>query len=206
MSRRHPLLIATLLMSALVAACGGGGASTGGNGAPETSNGDMGGGGGGGTVNTNGYDAPEMAALMPTSVDGVAFTISSIDYSKIPLDQAAMSFSSGELEGWLGQTGKTWKDVRWVMANTDFGGSKTATVTALRVNGADEASMLDWFGGSGLAMGEGGNAATIGGKSVYKVAIPGLTTVFYYWTKGDTLYWATADPESFGNAVVEATK
>lgn len=194
-----------LLLVLILAACGGSGSTN------DTSGGDSGSTAesatpGDDTVMTDDFDSPEMAALMPTSVDGVAFTVSSFDYSKIPLAQAAMSFQGGDIEGWLGQTGKTWADVRWVMANTDMGGSKTATVTALRVVGADEAAMLEWFGLSGMSMGGDESTVSIGGKSVYKLAIPGLTSAFYYWVSGDTLYYATADPVEFGDMVVAATK
>ena len=156
------MVMFALLIAGILAACGGS-SNTGGTGGADGSM-DA----GGGTTDTGGgitdalYSSPEMESLLPTNVDGMAFTISSFDYSKIPLDQAAMSFGDASLEGWLG--------------------------------------------GSSFNMGDGATTANLGGKTVQKVAYPGLPTVFYQWVKGDTLYWVVAGPESFGDAVVSATK
>lgn len=206
MKRKYSLLFSALLIGALAVACGGGGTSSGGESSPDATSGDAGG-GGGGMVDTGEFGSPEIAALLPTSVDGVNFTISTFDYSKIPLAQAAASFGDATLEGWLGKSGKTWADVRWGNAASDLGGDKSATVTVFRVLGADQASLLDWWGGSSLNTGgDGETTVTLGGNTVNKLAYPGLSMVFYQWVKGDTLYWVTADPESFGDAVVTATK
>ena len=170
------MVMFALLIAGILAACGGS-SNTGGTGGADGSM-DA----GGGTTDTGGgitdalYSSPEMESLLPTNVDGMAFTISSFDYSKIPLDQAAMSFGDASLEGWLGQTGKNWSDVRWASGSSSFN------------------------------MGDGATTANLGGKTVQKVAYPGLPTVFYQWVKGDTLYWVVAGPESFGDAVVSATK
>ena len=195
-----------LLLAGLLAACGGssGSGGTGGGGGssdPGAGSSDM----GGGIIDAL-YSSPEMESLLPTNVDGMAFTISSFDYSKIPLDQAAQAFGDASLEGWLGKTGKNWTDVRWASGSTDLTGEKTATITVMRVIGADSAAILDWWGGSSFNMGDGATTVNLGGKTVQKVSYPGLPTVIYQWVKGDTLYWVVAGPESFGDAVVTATK
>lgn len=209
--RRFPALFALLLV-AILAACGGSGSgdatgnttdnSTGTESSAPTTPTDTTGG-----MTDDLYGSPEMAALLPTSVDGVAFEISTFDYSKVPLEQAAMSFGDASLDGWLGETGKTWADVRWGMAITDLTGDKTATISAMRVIGADPTRLLEWWGGSSLSTNmDGAQEVTLGGKSVTKTIVPGLDTVFYQWTQGDTLYWVVSAPEAFGDAVVGATK
>ena len=130
-----------LLLAGLLAACGGssGSGGTGGGGGssdPGAGSSDM----GGGIIDAL-YSSPEMESLLPTNVDGMAFTISSFDYSKIPLDQAAQAFGDASLEGWLGKTGKNWTDVRWASGSTDLTGEKTATITVMRVIGADSAAI-----------------------------------------------------------------
>lgn len=208
-----------LLAALVLAACGSGASATpppdaSGDGTTPTATADGGGTeptpddgtGGGGTDADNPYADPELAARFPAEVDGVPFTITTIDYAKGPLELAGQSFMGGEgMEDWLAGTGKTWQDVRWGVASADTADTAiTMTISAVRVVGATGDALGEWFGLSGNTFGDGGTTATIGGREVAKYEVPGLDLVVYQWVDGDTLFWATGGPEAFADKVVAA--
>lgn len=173
--------------------------------------------GAGGATDTGGDMAdPELAARIPTSVDGEAVTVSTTDFSKLPdgMDAAQMFAGGDTLSTWLKDNGKTWRDVSIGSAMTEeiiasSADQKTAFLTAIRVKGASPDGLLTWFGGSSNAQAfSETDKKTIGSRSVSFWGIQGLTSGgLYVWADGDTIYWlSNANPEAFAEAFIAAIK
>lgn len=128
--------------------------------------------------------APALEAMLPSTVNGVAFARTSFGGAAMP---AGMPIGSGDLATFLQQNGKTLADVNIAMA-TPTDPAKAATfVMAFQVKGVDGAKLADALGattGSDLAK------ATVGGKQVLQAGITGMGVVLY--VKGDVVFYVLA--------------
>jgi len=156
------------------------------------------------TGTTTGAGAAELAARLPASVDGAAFTVSSVSMGDLAgLTPEAVFGDATTMDPWLTKQGKTWKDVNYAFAVT-ASTTTTGFVYAIQVKGVSSDAMLEWFGLSGI-MGGAGDTVTIDGKSVVKYAVPGIDMTYFAWVSGDTLFWIIgAKPASFGEDIVKA--
>lgn len=158
----------------------------------------------------------DLAARIPSSVDGQAITVTSTDFSKLPagLDAATMFAGGDTMTTWLKDNGKSWNDVSILSAMTDeliasSADTKTGLLTAIRVKGANPDGLFEWFTGSSNADAfEQTDKKTIGSRTVSYWGVQGITTGgMYVWSEGDTVYWLTnATPESFAEAFIAAIK
>ena len=128
--------------------------------------------------------APELEAMLPSTVNGVAFARTSFGGAAMP---AGMPIGSGDLATFLQQNGKTLADVNIAMA-TPTDTAKAATfVMAFQVKGVDGAKLADALGAT---TGNDLTKATVGGKQVLQAGISGMGVVLY--VKGDVVFYILA--------------
>ena len=110
--------------------------------------------------------APELEAMLPSTVNGVAFARTSFGGAAMP---AGMPIGSGDLATFLQQNGKTLADVNIAMA-TPTDAAKAATfVMAFQVKGVDGAKLADALGAT---TGNDLTKATVGGKQASRSSRP----------------------------------
>src|SRR5450759_1379397 len=128
--------------------------------------------------------APELEAMLPSTVNGVAFARTSFGGAAMP---AGMPSGSGDLATFLQQNGKTLADVNIAMA-TPTDTAKAATfVMAFQVKGVDGAKLADALGAT---TGNDLTKATVGGKQVLQAGVSGMGVVLY--VKGDVVFYILA--------------
>jgi hypothetical protein len=128
--------------------------------------------------------APELEAMLPSIVNGVAFARTSFGGAAMP---AGMPIGSGDLATFLQQNGKTLADVNIAMA-TPTDTAKAATfVMAFQVKGVDGAKLADALGAT---TGNDLTKATVGGKQVLQAGVSGMGVVLY--VKGDVVFYILA--------------
>ena len=128
--------------------------------------------------------APELEAMLPSTVNGVAFARTSFGGAAMP---AGMPIGSGDLATFLQQNGKTLADVNIAMA-TPTDTAKAATfVMAFQVKGVDGAKLADALGAT---TGNDLTKATVGGKQVLQAGVSGMGVVLY--VKGDVVFYILA--------------
>jgi hypothetical protein len=128
--------------------------------------------------------APALEAMLPSTVNGVAFARTSFGGAAMP---AGMPIGSGDLATFLQQNGKTLADVNIAMA-TPTDTAKAATfVMAFQVKGVDGAKLADALGAT---TGSDLTKATVGGKQVLQAGIAGMGVVLY--VKGDVVFYILA--------------
>ena len=128
--------------------------------------------------------APELEAMLPSTVNGVAFARTSFGGAAMP---AGIPIGSGDLATFLQQNGKTLADVNIAMA-TPTDTAKAATfVMAFQVKGVDGAKLADALGAT---TGNDLTKATVGGKQVLQAGVSGMGVVLY--VKGDVVFYILA--------------
>jgi len=128
--------------------------------------------------------APELEAMLPSTVNGVAFARTSFGGAAMP---AGMPIGSGDLATFLQQNGKTLADVNIAMA-TPTDTAKAATfVMAFQIKGVDGTKLADALGAT---TGNDLTNATVGGKQVLQAGISGMGVVLY--VKGDVVFYILA--------------
>jgi hypothetical protein len=128
--------------------------------------------------------APELEAMLPSTVNGVAFARTSFGGAAMP---AGMPIGSGDLATFLQQNGKTLADVNIAMA-TPTDTAKAATfVMAFQVKGVDGTKLADALGAT---TGNDLTKATVGGKQVLQAGVSGMGVVLY--VKGDVVFYILA--------------
>ena len=143
-----------------------------------------------------GSDA-ELEAMLPASVNGVAYTRRSFDGETIPGSGA--SIDSTRLAPVLARYGRTLADVRYAEATpTDSGAPETAMVIALQVAGVPAA---DWIADTGTNL-SAMTRTTIAGKQVLRSAGEGYPVILY--TKDDVLFEVLLAGDDTAAAIVGA--
>jgi len=141
--------------------------------------------------------AAELEALLPSSVNGVAYTRTSFDGGTIPGSGATID--STRMAPVLARYGKTLADVRFAQATpTDTSAPETATVIALEVTGVPATAWIADTGANPSAM----TAATIDGKAVLRSTGGGFPVILY--TKGDVLFEVLLAGDDTAAAIVGA--
>lgn len=133
--------------------------------------------------------APDLEAMLPATVNGVAFTRTSFSGGSLP---ASIPLSSDQMSKLLSDNGKTINDFSWAMATPTDTSAGTVFVIAIQVKGVDGAKVAEAFGGSDSGM----KPATVGGKQVQQAGAGGVGAVLY--VKGDTAFYIL----NMGNATL----
>ncbi len=132
--------------------------------------------------------APELEAMLPSSVNGVTFTKTSFSGATFPV---GIPVNSGDLGTFLQANGKTLADVNIAMA-TPTDTSKAGTfLMAFQVKGVDGTKLAEAIAGTSSS---DLKAATVGGKQVLQAGAAGMGLVLYI--KGDVVFYILA----FGDA------
>ena len=128
--------------------------------------------------------APELEAMLPSNVNGVAFTKTSFGGGTLP---ATIPVGSDVLGKFLQDNGKTLADVALAIA-TPTDPSKAGTfVMAIQVKGVDGTKLSQVLAGtSGSAL----QQATVGGKQVQQAGAAGMGFTMY--VKGDVVFYILA--------------
>lgn len=125
--------------------------------------------------------ADELAAMLPATIDGVAYTRTSFDGTTIPGSGARVD--STRMAPVLARYGRTLADVRFAQASpTDTSAAETAMVIALQVSGVPATEWLADTGTDTSAM----TSTTIASKAVLRSASGGFPVILY--PKGDVLF------------------
>jgi hypothetical protein len=141
--------------------------------------------------------AAALAALLPSSVNGVAYTRSSFDGGTIPGSGA--SIDSTRMAPVLARYGRTLADVRFAEATpTDTSAPETAMVIALQVAGVPATEWIADTGADPSAM----TAVTIAGKAVLRSGGEGYPVILY--TKNDVLFEVLLAGDDTAAAIVGA--
>jgi hypothetical protein len=128
--------------------------------------------------------APELEAMLPSSVNGVAFERTSFGGAAWP---AGIPIGQSDLETFLQQNGKSLSDVSIAMA-TPTDTSKAGTfLMAFQVKGVDGTKLADVLGGTS---GSDLTTSTVGGKQVLQAGLPGMGIVLY--VKNDVVFYVLA--------------
>jgi len=131
--------------------------------------------------------AGDLEALLPSEVNGVAFTKASFTGESIP---AGTPIGDSDLEKLLADNGKTLRDVRVATATAadTAGGSAGSLVMAIQIKGIDSGKLSAWalksFGDTES------QKSTLGGKVVYGTATAGFGA--YLYPKGDIIFYVVA--------------
>ncbi len=141
--------------------------------------------------------APELEAMLPSSINGVAFQKTSFGGSAWP---AGIPIGQSDLETFLQQNGKSLSDVNVAMA-TPSDTSKAGTILmAFQVKGVDGTKLANVLGGTS---GSDLTTATVGGKQVLQAGLPGMGVVLY--VKNDVVFYVLAlGDASLTDAIVAA--
>jgi hypothetical protein len=137
---------------------------------------------------------PELESMVPKTFDGTGLRIVSMTGDDVLASGDPGSVAA--LRAILAATGKKPSDYGFAYAQVPGG----SVVGVFRVQGADPSAVMDTL--VGLAKTNAGgptalDSGTIGGKKVriLRATIDGTEWSYYYWPKGDTLYYVqTADP------------
>jgi hypothetical protein len=128
--------------------------------------------------------APELEAMLPSTVKGVAFTKTSFGGGTLP---ATLPIDSGEFGTFLKDNGKTLADLSLAMA-TPTDASKAGTfIMAFQVKGLDASKLAELLGGGSSG---GLQTVTVGGKQVEQTAAGGMGLTLY--VKGDVVFYVIA--------------
>jgi hypothetical protein len=136
---------------------------------------------------------PDLEALLPKSVDGKDLAVASLTGTDIMTTGQAGSVAA--LKAILKATGGQPSDYAFAYSELPGG----SVVGVFRVKGADASKIRDALMLLGKENPNGAivDSGTIGGKKVQilRVTVGGTETSWYYWPKGDLLYYIqTADP------------
>jgi hypothetical protein len=141
--------------------------------------------------------APDLEAMLPSNVGGVAFQRTSFGGGALP---ATIPVGTDQLGTFLKDSGKTLADLSFAMA-TPTDTSKAGTfVMAFQVKGADGTKLAEALAGSSSSDLQ---TATVGGKQVQQSGAAGMGFTLY--VKGDVVFYILAFGDaSLANAIVAA--
>lgn len=132
--------------------------------------------------------APELEAMLPSNVNGVAFAKTSFGGGILP---ATVPVGEDELGQFLQDNGKSLADVSLAIA-TPTDSSKAGTfVMAFQVKGVDGTKLAEALAGTSSSDLQ---QATVGGKQVLQAGAAGMGFALY--VKGDVVFYIL----SFGDA------
>ena len=131
------------------------------------------------------HAAPELEALLPTTLGGVSLTIESQAGTDLATESAAF-------DAFLASLGKSRAD--FTLASAYSPGGLKAAVGAWRVNGADSALLLPGFATAVQASSTTTLAQVeeiVAGRAVNRIGDPGQLTQgpLYVFVRGDTLWF-----------------
>jgi hypothetical protein len=188
---RPRFLLSTALAALLLTACQPSAAP---GGSPSAAESSAAGGSGGPSFIGN----PDLEATLPEEAAGIIFfqsvSMSGPDFVSAEVAEQFVAF--------IDQLGADIDDVSVAFTlGANFDGTKTASVFAFQVNGADSQQLVDAFKASAEEGGEGlvWNPQTVGGKAV-EVAepTPDFPTPVALYATGDVLYFvSSSDPTAF---------
>ena len=140
-------------------------------------------------------NAKELEALLPDTLGGVKLTKASMKGS----DFVKSTTSSPELVAWLNSVGKSLNDVSAAYA-FDLTGATQAAIFAFRVQGVDNAKLID---GLKTSMDTSNTtkltwtSANVGGKNVQQAADPNQTgSTLYVYGTADIVFFVTSKDAS----------
>jgi hypothetical protein len=144
--------------------------------------------------------AGDLEAKLPSEVNGVTFAKTSFDGNSFP---AGAPIGDTQMEQLLKDTGKSVSDVRVAIATPTDTAAATAgnVVMAIQIKGADSAKLEKWATGQ---LGDtSAGKTTVGGKSVYGSAVPGVGGAYFY-VKDDAVYYIIAfGKENLAEAILQ---
>ncbi len=124
----------------------------------------------------------ELAATLPSTVNGVAFTKATIPGGVFPAG-IPIGANEGDFGKFLADNGKSLNDVSIATATAAGATSIGTLVMAIQVKGVSSDKLLTLFQGSGDMP-----KANVGGKDVFGAAVPGLGGTYLY-PHGDVVYF-----------------
>jgi hypothetical protein len=128
--------------------------------------------------------ASELEAMLPSTVNGLAFTKTSFGGGILP---ATIPVDSGVMGTFLKDSGKTMADVSFAMA-TPTDPTKAGTfLMAFQVKGADGTKLAEALAGTSSS---DLTKATVGGKQVLQAGATGMGLTLY--VKGDVVFYVLA--------------
>ena len=130
-------------------------------------------------------NAKELEALLPDTLGGAKVTKASMKGS----DFVNSSSSNAELTAWLNSVGKSLNDVSAAFGFVASGSSGSA-VLAFRVQGVDNAKLVDAFKSSSNISGTTmtWTSTNVGGKNVQEAKDPDTQTSTYVYGTADLLF------------------
>ncbi len=148
---------------------------------------------------------PELEKMIPTTLAGYPVTVRSLTGADIVAsgDQASIA----ALDAILKSAGKTAADYGFAWGIVKTGAATDSVVGVFRVAGADPEVVREALvaqAGGGSADVEGGS---IGGKAVQILRLPaqdGTLWSWYYWPKGDVLFYVQSTDPTIAEKVLAA--
>lgn len=135
-------------------------------------------------------NAKELEALLPNTLGGAKLTKASMKGS----DFVTSAGSSPELKAWLDTVGKSLNDVSAAYA-FDLTGTVPSAVFAFRVNGVDNAKLIDALKKSMDTSAKttlNWTSGNVGGKNVQQVSDPNTTgSTLYVYGTADIVFFVT---------------
>jgi hypothetical protein len=126
----------------------------------------------------------ELEGMLPSTVNGLAFTKTSFGGGLLP---ATIPVDSGVLGTFLKDSGKTMADMSFAMA-TPADATKAGTyLMAFQVKGADGTKLAETLAGTSSS---DLTKATVGGKQVLQTGATGMGLTLY--VKGDVVFYVIA--------------
>ena len=144
------------------------------------------------------HAAPELEALLPTTLGGVSLTIESQAGTDLATESAAF-------DAFLASLGKSRAD--FTLASAYSPGGLKAAVGAWRVNGADSALLLPGFATAVQASSTTTLAQVeeiVAGRAVNRIGDPGQLTQgpLYVFVRGDTLWFVQTTERALAEEAV----
>ena len=125
--------------------------------------------------------APDLEAMLPSSVNGVAFTKTSFGGGTLP---ATIPVGSDAMGAFLQANGKTLADVSMAMATATDASKAGTFVMAFQVKGVDGTKLAEVLAGTSSSDLQ---TTTVGGKQVQEAGAAGMGFAIY--VKGDIVFY-----------------
>ena len=125
--------------------------------------------------------APDLEAMLPSTVNGVSFTKTSFGGGALP---ATIPVGSDALGAFLQANGKTLADVSMAMATSTDPSKAGSFVMAFQVNGVDGTKLAQVLAGTSTSDLQ---TTTVGGKQVQEAGAAGMGFAIY--VKGDVVFY-----------------
>ena len=146
--------------------------------------------------------APDLEARLPSTFDGQPLVVLSLKGDTF-FENTAPELAP--YRGVVDAVGGTGDDVSIAVANAAVALSPFNLV-ALRIEGADTASLTSAFEQAAVAAQQGGSvdSATLGGRQVTKVTAPGDAGAWYFFGDGDTVFVVQAREDGLAGRLLQA--